>query len=44
MLTVSILLLGAAFVCCVMNALGKCPEWIPLMLVIMWGLLTVLPR
>jgi len=43
MITIAALLLVAAFICTIANSLGKCPLWIPVLLVIIWGLLTVLP-
>jgi hypothetical protein len=32
MITVTLLLAIAAFICCVASALGKCPDWV-------WGIL-----
>ena len=44
MLTVSLLILLAAFVCAIVSALGKCPLWVPVVLLCVAGLLGVLPR
>lgn len=44
MLTVTLLLVIAAFICTVAEALGKCPGWIPTMLVVLVLLLGALPR
>jgi hypothetical protein len=35
MLTVTLLLLIAAFICCIADALGKCPSWV-------WGLIVII--
>lgn len=43
MITIAALLLVSAFVCTIASAIGKCPLWIPVLLVIIWGLLTVIP-
>lgn len=42
-LTVILLLVLAAFVCTIANAVGKCPTWVPLMLLVVIELLRVLP-
>ncbi len=42
--SVSLLLVVAAFICTIGNALGKCPAWVPLLLVCVVLLLGVLPR
>jgi len=44
MLTVSLMLVLAAFVCCVASALGKCPDWVWGILLVVVHLLAVLPR
>jgi hypothetical protein len=44
MLTVTFCLVVAAFICTIANALGKCPAWVPIMLLVLIHLLTVLPR
>jgi hypothetical protein len=44
MLSVTVLLVVAAFICTVLEALGKCPGWIPTMLVVLILALQVLPR
>ena len=44
MLTVMTLLVVAAFICTIVAALGKCPEWVPLVLVCVILLLMVLPK
>jgi len=44
MLNVSVLLLLSAFVTAIASAIGKCPLWISVILLCLWGLLTVLPR
>ena len=44
MLTVSLLLILAAFVCAVAAAMAKCPLWVAVMLVILVQLLGVLPK
>ncbi len=44
MLTVSLLLIVAAFICAVADALGKCPGWVATTLICVWGLLQVLPK
>ncbi len=43
MLTLAGLLLIAAFVATIASAMGKCPLWVAVLLVVVWGLLTVLP-
>ena len=44
MLSVTVLLVVAAFVCTVAEALGKCPSWVPMLLVVVILALMVLPR
>lgn len=44
MMSVTFLLLVAAFICTIANALGKCPTWVPLLLIVLVQLLAVLPR
>lgn len=43
MITVTLLVLGAAFVCTIASALNKCPLWIPVLLLCIAGLLAHLP-
>lgn len=43
-MSVILFLVIAAFVCTIANALGKCPAWVPLMLLVLIHLLAVLPR
>jgi hypothetical protein len=42
-LTVSLLLVVAAFICTVVSALGKCPLWIAVVLLCVLELLRVMP-
>ena len=44
MLTVTVLLLLAAFVCTIASAMGKCPLWVAVLLLVVLELLRVLPR
>lgn len=44
MLTVTLLLLLAAFVCTVAAAAGKCPLWVAVLFLVVVHLLAVLPR
>jgi len=44
MLSVTLLLVLAAFICTIANGLGKCPAWVPLVLLCIVHLLSVLPR
>jgi hypothetical protein len=44
MLSVTALLLLAAFVATIVSAMGKCPLWVAVLLVCVAGLLGVLPR
>lgn len=43
MLTVYLVLVLAAFGCTIVSALGKCPVWIPVVLLCVIELLRVLP-
>lgn len=43
MLTVLIVLVAAAFICTILNAIGKCPIWVPMILLCIVELLRVLP-
>jgi len=43
-MTVSLLLLLAAFITACFSAAGKCPLWVSVILLCLWGLLSVLPR
>jgi hypothetical protein len=44
MLTVTVLLLVASFVCCVLSAMGKCPLWVSVLLLLVAVMLEKLPR
>lgn len=44
MLTVTLLLVLAAFVCTIASALGRCPLWIAVLLLCVVHLLAILPR
>lgn len=44
MFTVTVLVLVSAFVCTIASALGKCPLWIPVLLLCVAGLLAHLPK
>lgn len=44
MLTITLLLVLAAFVCTIAWALGKCPGWVPVLLLVVVHLLAILPR
>ena len=44
MLTVMTLLIVAAFVCTIVAALGKCPEWVALVLICVILMLQILPK
>jgi hypothetical protein len=44
MLSVSVLLVVAAFVCTIAEALGKCPGWVVDILVVLILALMVLPK
>lgn len=44
MLSVTLLLVVAAFICAIGTALGKVPAWVPIMLLCVAALLQVLPR
>lgn len=44
MLSVTALLLIAAFITAIMSAAGKCPLWVSVILLCLVGLLGVLPR
>ena len=44
MLSVTLLLVLAAFVCTVVAAIGKCPLWVAVLLIVLVQLLAVLPR
>jgi hypothetical protein len=44
MLSVTLLLVIAAFVCTIASALGKCPLWIPVLLLVVVHLLGLMPR
>lgn len=44
MLNVTLICLGGAFVCAIANAMGKCPIWVPTILICIVLLLQVLPK
>jgi len=44
MMTVTGFLVVAAFICAIANALGKCPAWVPIVLLCIVHLLGILPR
>ena len=44
MISVTLVLVFSAFVCSIANALGRCPAWVPLVLLCVVHLLAVLPR
>lgn len=44
MLSVNVLLALVAFVCTVANAMGRCPIWVPVLILTLIHLLAVLPR
>jgi hypothetical protein len=44
MLTVSVVLVLAAFVCTIASAIGRCPLWVAVLLLVLVHLLSVLPR
>lgn len=44
MMTVSLLLIGAAFVCAIASAMNKCPVWVPVLLLCVVALLHELPK
>ena len=43
-MSITLLLVVAAFICAIANALGKCPVWVPLVLLCVAMLVGVLPR
>lgn len=43
MLTVMFILAASAFICTVVSALGKCPVWVPLVLLCIIAMLQVAP-
>ena len=43
-MTVSLLLLLAAGICTIASSLGKCPLWVPVLLLVVVGLLERIPR
>jgi hypothetical protein len=44
MLSLSILLLVAALIACIVSMMGKCPLYVSVLLVIVWALIQVIPR
>lgn len=43
MLTVFLLLAVAAFICAIAEAMGKCPSWVPVIILCLIELLRALP-
>lgn len=43
-MTVTLLIVVAAFICAIANALRKCPAWVPIVLLCIVHLLTLFPR
>lgn len=43
MLTVMFVLIAAAFVCAILSAIGKCPIWVPVILLCIVALFQVMP-
>lgn len=43
-MSVTFLLVVAAFICAIANAIGKCPAWVPIVLLCIVHLLSVMPR
>lgn len=43
-LTVTLLLLLAAFICTVASAMGKCPLWVAVLFILVLELLRALPK
>lgn len=44
MLTVMLILAVAGLITSILNAMGKCPQWVPLMLLSLFACLQVLPK
>lgn len=44
MITVTLCLVAAAFITTIVSAVGKCPLWIPVVLLCIVALLQVLPK
>lgn len=44
MLTVTLLLVLAAFVCTIASAMGRCPLWVAVLILVVVHLLAILPR
>jgi len=44
MLTVTFVLVAAAFLCAILSAAGKCPLWVSVVLLTILELLQVIPR
>ena len=42
-MSVLLLIYVAAFICTIASALGRCPSWVPVLLLSIAGLLTCLP-
>lgn len=42
-MTVSFLLVIAAFICTIASALGRCPAWVPIVLICLVQMLALLP-
>lgn len=43
-MTVTLIVVVSAFLCAIANALGKCPAWVPLILLCLAMMLQVVPR
>lgn len=43
-MTVTALLIVAAFLCTIISAAGRCPLWVPVLLVVLVQLLQIWPR
>ena len=44
MLSVTFLLVLAAFIATIASAIGKCPLWVPVLLLVLVHLLAILPK
>jgi hypothetical protein len=42
-MTVMLFVLGAAFITCIVSIAGKCPLWVPVLLLCIAGLLQIFP-
>lgn len=43
MLTATVLLVSAAFLCTIWSAAGKCPVWVPVLLLVVVELIRLVP-